>query len=83
MLSEKLIFIFLMAFFWLSVAITSSLPLLQREVAVLLLLQEISYKEVAEIQGCSEGTVAWRFYQARRRLMKILGSSVNKMGCKK
>ena len=61
----------------------NSLPLLQREVAVLLLLQELSYKETAEIQGCSEGTVAWRFYQARRRLMKILGPSVNKMGYKK
>ncbi|MFA5393217.1 MAG: sigma-70 family RNA polymerase sigma factor [Candidatus Ratteibacteria bacterium] len=64
-------------------AAINSLPLFQREVAVLLLLQELSYREVAEIQGCAEGTVAWRFYQARRRLIKILGPLVDKMRYKK
>ncbi len=56
----------------------SSLPLLQKEVVVLVLIQELSYKEAAEIQGCSEGTIAWRLYRARRELVNMLGPGLNK-----
>jgi len=56
----------------------SALPLLQKEVVVLVLLQELSYKEAAEIQGCSEGTIAWRLHRARNILMSILGPGLNK-----
>lgn len=49
-----------------------SLPPIQKIVVVLVILQGLSYKEVAEIQTCSEGTVAWRLHQARENLKKRL-----------
>ncbi|MGC9004997.1 MAG: RNA polymerase sigma factor, partial [bacterium] len=42
-----------------------------REV-VICRLQEYSWKEIAKILGCPEGTVRWRFSKAKESLKKIL-----------
>jgi len=52
----------------------ASLPLSEKTTAVLALLQGLSHKEIAEIAGCSEGTVSWRLFRARKRLRKKLAS---------
>jgi RNA polymerase sigma-70 factor, ECF subfamily len=45
-----------------------SLPLEMRTTVILVSLQGMSHGEVAVIQGLSEGTIAWRMHEARRRL---------------
>jgi len=52
----------------------SSLPLKERTATILSLLQGLSHQEIAEIEGCSEGTVSWRLFRARKRLRKKLQS---------
>jgi len=46
----------------------SSLPIEQKAAVELVIQEGLSYKEAAGIQGCPEGTVFWRIYQARRSL---------------
>jgi RNA polymerase sigma-70 factor (ECF subfamily) len=43
-----------------------------RTTVILVLVQGMPQKEVAEMLGCSEGTVAWRIHEARRRLREAL-----------
>jgi RNA polymerase sigma-70 factor (ECF subfamily) len=43
-----------------------------RVTVVLALIEEMPHKIVAEILGCSEGTVAWRVNQARKQLRQRL-----------
>ena len=45
-----------------------SLPVDMRTTVILVSLQGLSHGEVAVIQKISEGTVAWRMHEARRRL---------------
>jgi len=45
-----------------------SLPLEMRTTVILVSLQGMSHGEVAVIQNLSEGTIAWRMHEARRRL---------------
>lgn len=45
-----------------------SLPGEMRTTVVLVALQGFSHGEAAVVQKCSEGTVAWRMHEARRRL---------------
>jgi RNA polymerase sigma-70 factor, ECF subfamily len=45
-----------------------SMPPEMRTTVVLVALQQLSHGEAAVIQGCSEGTVAWRMHEARKRL---------------
>jgi RNA polymerase sigma-70 factor (ECF subfamily) len=52
-------------------ALTTLSPTL-RVTVVLALVEELPQKQVAEILGCSEGTVAWRVNQARKRLRERL-----------
>jgi DNA-directed RNA polymerase specialized sigma24 family protein len=40
---------------------------------VLVLLEGMPQKEAADALGCSEGTIAWRVHEARRRLREQLG----------
>ena len=49
-----------------------SLPLAEKTVVVLAILQGLSYKEVAEIEDCPEKTISWRLFRARKRLRKKL-----------
>ena len=44
------------------------LPPEMRTTVVLVALQGMSHGEVAVVQKCSEGTIAWRMHEARRRL---------------
>jgi RNA polymerase sigma-70 factor (ECF subfamily) len=45
-----------------------SLPIDMRTTVILVSLQGMSHGEVAIIQNLSEGTIAWRMHEARRRL---------------
>jgi RNA polymerase sigma-70 factor (ECF subfamily) len=56
----------------LSVAI-DGLSLTLRTTLVLVAIQGVSHKDAAEILGCSEGTIAWRVHEARRRLRGAMG----------
>jgi RNA polymerase sigma-70 factor (ECF subfamily) len=49
-----------------------SLPAEMRTSVVLVALQGMSHGEAAVVQRCSEGTVAWRMHEARRRLHDAL-----------
>ena len=49
-----------------------SLPIEMRTTVILVSLQGMSHGEVAVIQKLSEGTVAWRMHEARRRLLEAL-----------
>jgi RNA polymerase sigma-70 factor, ECF subfamily len=46
-----------------------------RTTVVLVLVQGMPQKEVAAVLGCSEGTIAWRIHEARRRLRLALADS--------
>ncbi len=48
-------------------------PLLQTTV-VLTTLQGLSYKEAAVVLGTTEGTIAWRIHEARRKMQSYLDS---------
>lgn len=43
-----------------------------RTTVILVLVDGMPQKEAAEVLGCSEGTVAWRIHEARRRLRLAL-----------
>ena len=45
-----------------------SLPIEMRMTVILVSMQGMSHGEVAVIQNLSEGTIAWRMHEARRRL---------------
>lgn len=48
------------------------LPAEMRTTVVLVALQGLGHGEVAVIQKCSPGTIAWRIHKARKRLRKAL-----------
>jgi len=45
-----------------------ALPAEMRTTVVLVALQGLAHGEAAVVQRCSEGTIAWRMHEARRRL---------------
>lgn len=49
-----------------------SLPIDMRTTVILVSMQGMSHGEVAVIQNLSEGTIAWRMHEARRRLHEAL-----------
>lgn len=49
-----------------------SLPLKQKAVVELALLEGLPHKEIAGILGCPEKTVSWRLFQARNKLKEKL-----------
>lgn len=49
-----------------------ALPSEMRTTVVLVALQGMSHGEVAVVQKCSEGTIAWRMHEARTRLRESL-----------
>ncbi|MBI2895426.1 MAG: sigma-70 family RNA polymerase sigma factor [Deltaproteobacteria bacterium] len=51
------------------------LSLSLRTTVVLVAIEGLAHKDVAEILGCSEGTIAWRIHQARRLLKDRLGDA--------
>lgn len=48
-----------------------------RTTVVLVLMQGLSHSESASILGCSEGTVAWRIHEARKKLRASMGEEDN------
>jgi RNA polymerase sigma-70 factor (ECF subfamily) len=49
-----------------------SLPIDMRTTVILVSMQGMSHGEVAVIQNLSEGTIAWRMHEARRRLQEAM-----------
>jgi len=57
-------------------AALDALPESLRATVVLVSLQGLPHRTVAEILGCSEGTVSWRVHQARKLLKESLGQDI-------
>lgn len=53
-----------------------ALPETMKATVVLVSLQGLSHRVVAEILGCSEGTVSWRIHEARKLLREHLGDDL-------
>jgi RNA polymerase sigma-70 factor (ECF subfamily) len=53
-------------------AAVDTLPEKQRTVVLLREVEGLSYKEIAQVTGCSEGTVMSRLYYGREQLRKLL-----------
>jgi RNA polymerase sigma-70 factor (ECF subfamily) len=49
------------------------LPAKQRAAIILTVYDELNHAEAARVLGCSETTVSWRVFMARRQLKEILG----------
>ncbi|MCC7537682.1 MAG: sigma-70 family RNA polymerase sigma factor [Deltaproteobacteria bacterium] len=47
-----------------------------RTTVVMVLIDGVPQKEAASVLGCSEGTIAWRVHEARRRLREALGDDM-------
>ncbi|MEZ4391955.1 MAG: sigma-70 family RNA polymerase sigma factor [Polyangiales bacterium] len=47
-----------------------------RTTLVLACVEQLPYKDIAQVLGCSEGTVAWRVHEARKRLRDALPDEV-------
>ncbi|MGE0792006.1 MAG: RNA polymerase sigma factor [Sandaracinaceae bacterium] len=45
-----------------------------RTTVIMVLVEGMPQKEVASVLGCSEGTIAWRIHEARRRLRLALAT---------
>lgn len=43
-----------------------------RTTVILACVEQVPYADIAEVLGCSEGTVAWRVHEARRKLREAL-----------
>ena len=52
----------------------TGLPIDQRSALVLVAFQGFTYADAAAVQGCPEGTLAWRVAEARRKLTVELAS---------
>ena len=58
-------------------SIMDTLPLMQRVVFTLRFFQDFRIKEIAEIVGCSEGTVKNYIFRSTQRMRKNLSSYIN------
>lgn len=50
-----------------------------RSTVVLVLLEGVPQKEAAEALGCSEGTIAWRIHESRKKLREKLGDLLDEL----
>ena len=53
-------------------AALSQLPAKQRAAIVLTVYEEMNHAEAARVLGCSETTVSWRVFMARKKLKQLL-----------
>ena len=51
-----------------------------RTTVIMVLVHGMAQKEAAEVLGCSEGTIAWRIHEARRRLRLALAEDSSEDG---
>ncbi len=56
------------------------LPAEQRAAIVLTVYEEMNHAEAARVLGCSETTISWRVFQARRKLKQWLENLVSEEG---
>lgn len=61
-------------------AALSRIPVVQREVLTLRFLEDLSYEEIAEVVGCTLGTVRSRIHYGKRALREQLAPSPNLEG---
>lgn len=47
-----------------------------RTTMILACVEQLPYKDIAQVLGCSEGTVAWRVHEARRKLRENISAEV-------
>jgi RNA polymerase sigma-70 factor, ECF subfamily len=59
---------------WLYEAI-GTLEVTLKETVLLVLAEELSHREAAEILGVAESTVSWRMHEARKRLKALMESA--------
>lgn len=59
---------------WLNAALAALDPPL-RETAILVLSEELSHAQAAQVLGCAEGTLSWRMGEIRKRLKALLESA--------
>jgi len=59
---------------WLSEAINRLAPK-YRETAVLVLSEDMSHGQVADVLGCTESTVSWRMHEVRKQLKAFVDAS--------
>lgn len=50
-----------------------------RSTVVLVLLEGVPQKDAAEALGCSEGTIAWRIHESRKKLREKLGDLLDEI----
>jgi RNA polymerase sigma-70 factor, ECF subfamily len=55
----------------------SQIGLRHREVLVLHFMEDLTIAEIAEVVGCSEGTVKSRMHYAKRAMKKILSGGIH------
>jgi len=56
------------------------LPVEQRAAIVLTVYEELNHAEAARVLGCSEATVSWRIFMARRKLKQWLQNLTTEEG---
>ena len=56
------------------------LPAEQRAAIVLTVYEEMNHAEAARVLGCSETTVSWRIFMARRKLKQWLQNLITEEG---
>lgn len=61
-------------------AAVGALPAEYRAVAVLYFMQDLSYREIAEVVGCPVGTVRSRLHRGRKLLQKALWRTAQEAG---
>ncbi|MDD5455305.1 MAG: sigma-70 family RNA polymerase sigma factor [Candidatus Ratteibacteria bacterium] len=54
----------------------NSLPVKEKAVVELAVLEGLPHKQIAQILGCREKTASWRLFQARKKLKEKLSSFV-------
>ena len=60
-------------------AVLLKLPAKQRAAVVLTIYDGLSHAEAAQVLGCSETTVSWRVFSAKRKLKRWLSAAVGRV----
>ena len=58
----------------------ATLPPPEQLALALVTYEGLTYREAARVQGCTEGTLAWRVFSARKRLAVVLAPDLEPAG---